>query len=327
MTKFLVASCDAGRRLDQYVAAQLPELSRVRAQELIAQGKVLVGGAGAKPSLRLRGGERVAITGPAQHPPLRALPENIPLDVVYEDEDLAVINKPAGMMVHAGAGATEDRRNRGTLVNALLHRFGRLSHVGGELRPGIVHRLDRNTSGLLVAAKNDWAHRRLAEQFAGRKVRKLYLALVHGWFREDAGTIDSAIQRDSRRRARMTTRRSGGRSAVSHWRVCRRIDGPYGRFTLLEVRIETGRTHQIRVHLASQGHPVAGDTMYGAPREIRQPQAAGSRRQAETVAPLVLPRNFLHAAQIEFLHPRTETPLHFATALPGELSEFLARLS
>jgi 23S rRNA pseudouridine1911/1915/1917 synthase len=313
---FKVAPEQAGRRLDQFLAAQLPEVSRARVQQLIAAGKVLVNESAAKPSLKLRGGERIQVLGPAAAPPLRAIPEEIPLDVVYEDDDLAVINKPAGMMVHAGAGATEDERNRGTLVNALLHRFGALSQAGGELRPGIVHRLDRATSGLIIVAKNDFAHRRLAAQFSARQVRKQYIALVHGWLKQEAGTIASAISRDRIRRTRMTTRRSGGREAVTHYKLRERIQSEFGKLSLLELKIDTGRTHQIRVHLASLGHPVVGDTLYGAQRELR-PQAG---------KPLCLGRNFLHAAAIEFAHPRTGEKLEFARPLPPELLDFLARM-
>lgn len=306
----------SGSRLDQFLASQLENTSRARVQQLISQGKVTVDNVQQKASFRLIGGEQIVIAGEIDLPPLRAIPEEIPLDVVYEDADLAVINKPAGMMVHAGAGATDDERNRGTLVNALLHRFGQLSATGGELRPGIVHRLDKETSGLIMVAKNDEAHRRLGEQFSGRKVKKTYIALVHGWTKTDAGTINSTISRDAVRRIRMTTRRSGGREAVSHYRVTERIDSAYGKFSLLEVRIDTGRTHQIRVHLSSIGHPVVGDALYGAPREIR-----GKSKPAVS-----LDRNFLHAAAISFTHPRTGEPLSFSRPIPRELEEFLHHL-
>ncbi|MGE5204758.1 MAG: RluA family pseudouridine synthase [Chlamydiota bacterium] len=321
-TTFEVAPEHAGRRLDQFLTAQLPEVSRARVQQLIAAGKVLVNKAAAKPSLKLKGGERIQVLEPAAAPPLRAIAEEIPLDVVYEDDDLAVINKPAGMMVHAGAGATEDERNRGTLVNALLHRFGALSQVGGELRPGIVHRLDRATSGLIVVAKNDFAHRRLAAQFSGRQVRKQYIALVHGWLKQEAGTVSSAISRDRIRRTRMTTRRSGGREAVTHYKLRERVQSEFGKFSLLELKIDTGRTHQIRVHLASLGHPVVGDALYGAPRALR-PAGAAIRPQP---ASLSLGRNFLHAAALEFAHPRTGEKLAFTRPLPPELLDFLARI-
>ncbi|HKW24460.1 MAG TPA: RluA family pseudouridine synthase [Terriglobales bacterium] len=318
---FEVATEHAGRRLDQFLVSQLPEVSRARLQQLIGEGKVLVNGAAAKPSLKLKGGERIQVLGSATPRPLRAIAEEIPLDVVYEDDDLAVVNKPAGMMVHAGAGATEDERNRGTLVNALLHRFGELSGVGGELRPGIVHRLDRATSGLIVVAKNDFAHRRLAAQFSARRVRKQYIALVHGWVKQEAGTVSSAISRDRIRRTRMTTRRSGGREAVTHYKVRERIDSGFGKFSLLDLKIDTGRTHQIRVHLASLGHPVVGDTLYGAPRELHPPTGKSPGTQ-----PLSLARNFLHAAALEFAHPRTGEALSFSRPLPPELLDFLGRV-
>ena len=178
---------EAGKRLDQFLATRLDSVSRARVQEMIADGKVLVNDSPAKASLKLRGGERIRVLGEAQRAPLKAVAEEIPLDIVYEDDDLAVINKPAGMMVHAGAGATDDARNRGTLVNALLHHLGSLSGVGGAFRPGIVHRLDKETSGLIVVAKNDDAHRKLSAQFAAREVKKKYVALVHGWVKKDSG--------------------------------------------------------------------------------------------------------------------------------------------
>ncbi|MGA3211484.1 MAG: RluA family pseudouridine synthase [Terriglobales bacterium] len=341
--KFNVPSSDAGRRLDHLLVERLPELSRARVQELIGQGKVQVEGAIAKPSRKLRPGEQIVLEGVAARPPLRAMAEDIPLEVVYEDDDLAVVNKPAGMMVHAGAGPATGVHNRGTLVNALLHRFGALSATGGALRPGIVHRLDRNTSGLIVVAKNDWSHRKLAEQFASRTIHKTYIALVHGAVKGDSGTVSSPISRDSVRRTRMTTRRAGGRAALSHWQVRERIDGPFGKFTLLEVSIETGRTHQIRVHLASLGYPVAGDTLYGAPREIKMnlgfrigdleietSRKRGTRKsqipnQKSQIAPLHLSRNFLHAAAIQFQHPRTDASLSLSAALPDELKGFLVK--
>ena len=303
---------DAGKRLDQFLAAHLPETSRARVQQLIVQELVMVNDSVARASLRLRGGEQISVLGSAVQPPLRAMAENIPLEIVFEDAELAVVNKAAGMTVHAGAGATEEDRNRGTLVNALLHHFGQLSSVGGELRPGIVHRLDKATSGLLVVAKSDEAHRRLASQFVRRQVKKKYIALVHGWMKQDRGTISSSISRDRVRRTRMTTLRSGGREAITHYTVKRRLDSQYGKFTLLEVKIDTGRTHQIRVHLASLRHPVVGDTLYGAPREIRNKAGV-----------LALPRNFLHAAALEFQHPRSCEQLSFAAPLPAELADFL----
>jgi 23S rRNA pseudouridine1911/1915/1917 synthase len=307
---------DAGKRLDSYLATQLPDTSRARVQQLIAAGKVLVRGASAKASLRLAGGEKIEITGSIELPALRAIAEDIPLDIVYEDNDLAVINKPAGMMVHAGAGATDDERNRGTLVNALLHRFNQLSEVGGELRPGIVHRLDKETSGLIVVAKNDVSHRKLARQFASRLVKKTYIALAHGWPKQDRGTISGSISRDRVRRIRMTTKNPGGREAITHYQVQKKIDSPYGKFSLLEVKIDTGRTHQIRVHLASLGHPVVGDTLYGAPREVK----------SKTAAALSLRRNFLHAAALELQHPSSQQPLSFSRPIPDELQQFLQQL-
>lgn len=315
----------AGQRLDQFLAAQIPDISRARVQQLLREGKVLVNGSAMKPSLKLRGGEEITLLGEPQPPPLRAIAEDIPLDIVYEDADLVVVNKPAGMMVHAGAGATEHERNRGTLVNALLHRFGSLSGVGGALRPGIVHRLDKQTSGLIIVAKNDVAHRKLAQQFSRREVKKRYIALVHGWPAKDRDTIITPISRDLVRRTRMTSRGSGGRSAVTHYEVRERIASRYGKFALLDVRIETGRSHQIRVHLSSLGYPIVGDRLYGAPREIRPNRTAGARPQALPPA-LTLNRNFLHAAAIGFQQPKTGEALNQEVPLPGELVDLLQQL-
>ena len=314
--KHLVAKPeDAGKRLDQFLVSQIADSSRARLQQLIDEKKVLVNDVEGKASLRLRGGERITLLGTAQPTPLRAMAEDIPLDIVYEDDDLAVVNKAAGMMVHAGAGATEEDRNRGTLVNALLHHLGSLSGVGGALRPGIVHRLDKETSGLILVAKNDDAHRKLSAQFAAREVKKKYVALVHGWVKKDEGTLAQSISRDRVRRTRMTTRLEGGRAAVTHYRVVRRLDTKFGKFTLLDVKIDTGRTHQIRVHVAAKGHPVVGDTMYGAPKQARGKNAV-----------IGLPRNFLHAAELEFKHPRTGVVIALKSELPEELREFLKKV-
>src|SRR5262249_29162522 len=299
-----------------------------RVKEVVGGGAVLLDGQPGKASVRLRREQCVEVRGAAERPPLRAMPEEIPLDIVYEDDDLAVINKPAGMMVHAGAGATEDARNRGTLVNALLHHFAALSAIGGELRPGIVHRLDRNTSGLIVVAKNDVAHRALSAQFSGRGVKKTSIPLVPGWLKQDRGTTSNPIQGEAVRRTRMTPRRSGGREAVTRYEVQQRIDSDFGKFTLLRVEIATGRTHQIRVHVASLGHPGVGDTLYGGPREILglTRRGAGLEGRRYTDSTLSLARNFLHSAEIEFSHPRTGQALKFESPISDQLQEFLRNL-
>ena len=321
-----------GQRLDQFLTARLEGVSRSRVQMLMDQGDVLVDGAREKPSLKLRGGESIAILGEPHPAPLKATAEDIPLDVVFEDANLAVVNKPAGMMVHAGAGQSEDARNRGTLVNALLHRFKKLSSTGGDLRPGIVHRLDKDTSGLIVVAKNDRTHMALGEMFAGRSIRKTYIALVQGAVERQRGTINSSVGRDPVRRTRMTANPTeNARSAVSHYEVVRRLDNRFGKFTLVKVRIETGRTHQIRVHMASIGHPVVGDTLYGGAGQLtdqvasQAAQSKAARRKAEPER-LRLGRNFLHAARLEFTHPVTGKPLQLEAPLPKELKEFLDRL-
>jgi 23S rRNA pseudouridine1911/1915/1917 synthase len=322
---FRVTPEDAGRRLDQFLTGALANISRARVQELIEQHKVQVNGSTARPSLKLRGDELIEIHGEAERPPLKATPEEIPLDIVFEDEYLAVVNKPAGMIVHAGAGGEE--RNRGTLVNALLFHFQELSGLGGEARPGIVHRLDKDTSGLMVIAKTDEVHRKLAAQFASRQVKKRYIALVSGWPAEK-GTVAAEISRDRLRPTRMTTRREGGRAAVSHFVVRRKLETKYGKFALLDVNIETGRTHQIRVHLSSLHHPVVGDTLYGAPRalQVQHTLRRGQRENPNKEEQLSLTRNFLHAGTLEFIHPVTHERMHFERAIPDDLQNFLKKL-
>ena len=297
--RLLAESSDAGKRLDRMLRERLPQFIRARIQDWIKGGRVLVDGAPERSSRTIRGGEAIEVD-PAQPAALRAAPEAIPLDILYEDEDLVAVNKPAGMVVHAGAGV-----HSGTLVNALLHRFGALSAAGGPLRPGIVHRLDRYTSGVLLAAKNDAAHRQLAAQFSGRRVEKVYLALVHGRAPQESGRIERPIARDPVRRTRMTTRLAGGRAARSDYRVLRRFE----RFTFLEVRIGTGRTHQIRVHLASIGHPIVGDPLYGAPARV------------EGMPPLG--RYFLHAHRIRFERPSTGEETVVEAPLPAELTAWM----
>lgn len=299
---FIVSTEEAGVRLDHFVAARMSGVSRARVQQWIECGRVLVGGGAAKPSLKLRAGASVHVD-PAEPKPLKAFAEDIPLDIIYEDEDVVAINKPAGLVVHAGAGVHE-----GTLVNALLHRFRSLSGAGGELRPGIVHRLDKGTSGVLLVARHDRAHQSLAAQFASRSVEKWYLALVQGRVKTEAGAIDRPIARDPVRRTRMTARLAAGRQAHTEYRVKQRFAG----FTLLEVRIGTGRTHQIRVHLSAIGHPIAGDALYGA-----------AARPGD-LPPLGRP--WLHAWRIAFSSPSSGQRITLEAPLAPELQAWMRRL-
>jgi 23S rRNA pseudouridine1911/1915/1917 synthase len=333
-SEFAVNGSSVGQRLDQFLTTRLTSISRARVQLWIDQNCVLVRGNDGNPramkaSGKLRAGEIVTVVGDPTLPALRAEAEDIPLNIVYEDAFLAVINKPAGMMVHAGSGATDSARNRGTLVNALLHHMATLSATGGPLRPGIVHRLDKQTSGLIVVAKQDAAHRQLSKMFADREVHKTYIALVHGSVKLDIGTLDAPISRDQQRRIRMTTRRIGGRTAVSHYRVLERFQSGYGHFTLLEIEIETGRTHQIRVHLSSIGHPVVGDTLYGAPLNILPRLEAPATRLQKAAAleqAISVDRNFLHAMRLRLTHPESGKNMEFEAPLPQDLEGWLTRL-
>jgi 23S rRNA pseudouridine1911/1915/1917 synthase len=299
VTTLTAEASDTGKRLDAFLHERLPEFSRSRLQSWIKDARVLIAGHQVRPSYLLRGGEEVTVE-PADLPALKAVPEDLPLEILYEDEDIIVIDKPAGMVVHAGAG-----HESGTLVNALLHRFDRLSSGSSDLRPGIVHRLDKETSGVLVVARTDKAHQALSSQFRNREVEKVYLALVHGRMKTPAGRIDTPISRDPVRRLRMTTKLATGRPALTEYRVLEEL----GTLTFLEVRIGTGRTHQIRVHLASSRHPLVGDRLYGAPAHIPG-------------LPL-LDRFFLHSHRLGFTLPGTGERVTFESPLPPELFDFL----
>jgi 23S rRNA pseudouridine1911/1915/1917 synthase len=312
--ELLAIDTDAGTRLDRFVAAHCAELSRSRVQELIDGGLVLVNGKPAKPSQKLRGGELITVRARPRPAP-RAEAEAIPLDMLYEDDDVIAINKAAGMTVHAGAGNVS-----GTLVNALLGRGQALSQGGDPLRPGIVHRLDKETSGVILVAKNDTAHAKLGEAFRQRAIKKTYIALVQGKLEEKSGRIELAIGRDPIRRTRMATQRkswhgaaiANPREARTDWKVLAKIDST----TLVEVQLHSGRTHQIRVHFSALKHPVVGDTLYGAAGELR-------------VGKVTLPslgRNFLHAARLGFAQPRTGAWIEVRAVLPGELREYLTKL-
>ena len=293
---FDATDADAGRRLDHFLQRRLADFSRARIQSWIKSGRVLINGEPGKPSALLRAADRVEVE-PADLPPLKAEPENLPVKILYEDAAVIAVDKPAGLTVHAGAGA-----HSGTLVNRLVHHFGSLSQIGGEMRPGIVHRLDKGTSGVLLVARTDAAHRALAAQFASRTVEKTYLALVEGRIAQDSGRITLPITRDPIRRTRMTARLGHGREALTEYRVIERFE----KFTYLEVRIGTGRTHQIRAHFAAIGHPVAGDRLYGA--------KAGDRI-------------FLHAWRIAFTSPATGERVQVESPLPAELRRSLAGLT
>lgn len=301
MIVFRTGSAEAGKRLDAVLQERLPEYSRSRLQSWIKAGRVLLDGRVTRPSQLLHAEEEIAVT-PADPPPLKALPEDLPVNVLYEDADVIVIDKPAGMVVHAGAGHAS-----GTLVNALLHRFGTLS-TDDALRPGIVHRLDRGTSGVMVVARNDRAHQSLAAQFHDREVEKVYLTVVHGQMKQPHGRIALPITRDPVRRTRMTARLASGRTALTDYRVLESL----GRYGFLEVRIGTGRTHQIRVHLATEGHPVAGDRLYGAPAVPDDSPLFG--------------RFFLHAHRLRFRSPSREEWITVESPLAPELAAFLTLL-
>lgn len=300
----------AGERLDRFLAESLPELTRSQVKRLIDDGQVSIAGTTVKAGLKLRGGEAVTINLPKPEP-VEAEPEAIPLDVLYEDPHLIVIDKPAHMVVHPAPG-----HRGGTLVNALLHHCRDLSGIGGALRPGIVHRLDKDTSGVMVATKDDRTHRQLARQFKAHTIQRRYRALVHGLVQNQQGTIDRPIGRHPAQRLKMSSGARHGRRAVTHWQVLRRYDRD--RLTLLDLALETGRTHQIRVHLAEMNLPVVGDPLYGSANLARGLADAGLRKLIEQ-----LDRQFLHAWQLGFLHPESGAEMNFFAPLPGELQQVI----
>ena len=290
---------DRGARLDAFLARAMEDLTRSAAAKAIEEGRVLVSGKVPSKSLKLTGNETIEFT-PEEPAPIDAVPQDIPLDVVYEDDDVIVVNKPSGLVVHPAPGHPD-----GTLVNALLFHCGAsLSGVGGALRPGIVHRIDRDTSGLIIAAKNDYAHQFLSAQLADHTLARTYECIVVGNLREDSGTVDAPIARDSRDRKRMAVV-NGGRRAVTHWAVLARYPG----YTHVQCRLETGRTHQIRVHMAYLGHPILGDTVYGAKKPV--PGLTGQ---------------CLHAVGLQFIHPRTKELVSLSCPLPGEFTAALRKI-
>ncbi len=306
---FSVSPADVGKRLDAFLAENVEDWSRARLQRLIGEGDVLVNEKDAKASYKLRGGEEIEVELIA--PIVEAVEaENIPLEIIYEDEYLIIINKQAGLIVHAGTGV----RN-GTLVNALMYHFQNLSQLGGKARAGIVHRLDKNTSGLIVVAKDEATHENLSQQFHDREVYKSYVALVHGSIRRESGKVEEKIGRDKWNRMKMSIN-AKGRQALTLWNVRQRFE----KFTLLDVEIKTGRTHQIRVHLAFLNHPVVGDETYN---EGRDNTIADVKIRQEINK---MNRFFLHAEKLSFRHPKTKEKLDFLSPLPVELQQFLAVL-
>jgi 23S rRNA pseudouridine1911/1915/1917 synthase len=308
----IVSDDQAGARLDAFLASQTPDISRTRIQRSIDQGDVLVNDLQAKSSYRVRAGDRIDLDLP-EPAPVDLIAEPIPLNILFEDDDIVVVDKPAGLVVHPGAGNPS-----GTLANALAYHFNELSSRPGSIRPGIVHRLDKETSGLLVIAKNDSAHGNLSDQFSDRQVGKSYVALVYGKVSVARGEVQARIGRSSRNRTRMAVLRgNAGRPAHTIFEVAH----TYQEFTLLDVQIKTGRTHQIRVHMAHIGHPVVGDAVYGGGRE-KTIRDIALRKDI-----LAMGRHFLHSAELAFKHPRSGEVLRFTSPLPQELTTFLSCLT
>jgi 23S rRNA pseudouridine1911/1915/1917 synthase len=313
--ELIVTAAEAGQRLDVFVAARVPSLSRSRVQRLLREDAILLNGGTAKPRQDVRADDVVRITVPDPQPAKPAA-QDILLSVVHEDEDLLVIDKAAGIAVHPGAGIRD-----GTLVNALLGRNTDLSGIGGVMRPGIVHRLDRDTSGLLVVAKNDFAHRALSAALTRREITRIYWTIVLRDMREPSGTVEAPIGRHPSNRVKMAVVSSGGRNAETHWNVRERFHG----FALVECRLGTGRTHQIRVHLSHIGHPVLGDSLYGGVSAAAL-QLVPPREQRLQMAVRRVARQMLHARELCFTHPRSGDSLRFESPLPGDFAAILAAL-
>lgn len=303
--EYTILPDDAGMRLDLFLSRQHGELSRSQIQRAIEEGHVRVNSRQSKTGLKLKGGDIVAVHWPDPKPSVM-LPEAMDLDILYEDAHLLVVNKPAGLVVHPAAG-----HHGGTLVNGLLHHCRDLSGIGGVLRPGIVHRLDKDTSGLMVVAKTDVVHRALSDQFKARRVKKTYQALVYGDIREEAGSIDLPIGRHPVERQRMSTRSRRGKEAITRWEVRER----FGMATLLDVFIETGRTHQIRVHFHAIGHPVVGDPVYGKAQSLQ-----GNRNRDLREYLKKMNRQALHAKALRFYHPIRQIDIEFSSVLPDDMA-------
>lgn len=293
-------------RLDRFLARELPDFSRAQLKKLIDDGRVTVDDGPSRAAAKLRGGEQVSVA-PLDPEPVTAVPQDIPLTVLYEDSDLIVIDKPAGMVVHPAPGHAA-----GTLVNALLYHCHDLAGIGGELRPGIVHRIDKDTSGVMVATKNDQAHQSLAEQFKEHSIKRRYLALVHGLISKDSGVVDTPIGRHPTERKKMSSRCRKGRRAVTRWKVLRRFD--LDRLSWLELALETGRTHQIRVHFSEMNLPLVGDPVYGQPRKLQEVKDLDVRSVLQQ-----LNRQALHARLLGFLHPVSGEYLEFVSPLPDDI--------
>ncbi|WP_432821351.1 RluA family pseudouridine synthase [Trichloromonas sp.] len=311
--QFLFEFGRAPERLDRFLADSLPDHSRSALKKIIDDGRVLLQGVPAKASLKLKGGEQIEVAVPAAIP-AEAVPQEIPLNILYEDRHLIIVDKPAGLVVHPAPG-----HRAGTLVNALLHHCQDLAGIGGELRPGIVHRLDKDTSGVMVATKDDATHQHLAAQFKVHSITRRYLALVHGTPETKAGTVDAPIGRHPVQRKKMSANSRSGRRAVTHWRVLRRYE--QDRLSLVELTLETGRTHQIRVHFSEMGLPIVGDPVYGSSGRAKALADPDLRRKVQQ-----LHRQALHARLLGFIHPQSGQYMEFESPLPADFNEIIGYL-